>query len=766
MSADDEKQPRGRDGRALSHPITAAYSTHDPACDSCRLKKIRCGRERPQCINCERNGLECAFSGRGKRPNQNQKVIEDINGLHERLGAIDTSISKLAEVVQEHVALCQHPTSPSNGNPEFWLGLEDADEGFDTHQMPVEANGTNSYFDISTGSFCLLHLLESSLSRLQQKNTIDDTVLNLAWNVAATCREQFSPQSPSSIGQRSDEIRLPPRGLLMVSVEIYFAKFHWRAPILSRSTLLQQINHSYDNPQDPVLTASEVVFNCIIVQSLGIRLLDNSMQTNKVGSPGHTAMDAEFMKGFVENALAALNKSEILLNPCIANIQALVSLYMISVEHCALNFSELLLYHAISLAKCSGLHRQPRGLDQSPSNQDDRCGLFWTLYIYDKTHSQLFGKPCMLPLAGSNVPLPKVNPDDPLSGYIRARAQLSMIEERIYEDLHDPVRSAWGHQKKVLTLDQDLRQWKASVAESLEPMRADTEPSSWQMKVACLELEFLFYSTLATVHQRIRDANPDPRALENSRLCIRVIRDAVEKSALGLPSAILSRTLLETSFRGFFTLCFDVLENISDSKEEDIQLVYCITDFIQNTDYNSSSAHSGSYRSRLTIAARSFREIITLLADYVEQAQAPRPNSDASHLSPQYQDMNFLTESNKLNFVPESPSSSLKPKPNVQQHEDSSIQPPNSRVSAGKNVHALDAVPIPQQEPKTKARRISYWESGRSFLDQGELSAAGFADQLMTPLSECPQAGSVNERDETMSGLWRSSFDLGIGDEL
>ncbi|KAF5691254.1 fungal specific transcription factor [Fusarium denticulatum] len=41
-----------------------------PVCDQCRIKKIRCGRERPNCSNCARLGIECEWSGSGKRPSQ------------------------------------------------------------------------------------------------------------------------------------------------------------------------------------------------------------------------------------------------------------------------------------------------------------------------------------------------------------------------------------------------------------------------------------------------------------------------------------------------------------------------------------------------------------------------------------------------------------------------------------------------------------------------------------------------------------------------
>lgn len=52
-----------------------SVSLYDPACDQCRLKKIRCGREQPKCHNCQRSGVPCGFSERGKRSSQSRLVF-------------------------------------------------------------------------------------------------------------------------------------------------------------------------------------------------------------------------------------------------------------------------------------------------------------------------------------------------------------------------------------------------------------------------------------------------------------------------------------------------------------------------------------------------------------------------------------------------------------------------------------------------------------------------------------------------------------------
>lgn len=52
-------------------PISRGSQLMDIAvCDQCRIRKIRCSRDKPMCTNCERLGLQCEWSGQGKKCNQ------------------------------------------------------------------------------------------------------------------------------------------------------------------------------------------------------------------------------------------------------------------------------------------------------------------------------------------------------------------------------------------------------------------------------------------------------------------------------------------------------------------------------------------------------------------------------------------------------------------------------------------------------------------------------------------------------------------------
>ena len=73
------------------------FSTHDPACDHCRAKKIRCDRDEPKCGACRRDDTACDFSDRGKRINQTKLLYVAFRDTH-----FDPESPLLSLAVAEH----------------------------------------------------------------------------------------------------------------------------------------------------------------------------------------------------------------------------------------------------------------------------------------------------------------------------------------------------------------------------------------------------------------------------------------------------------------------------------------------------------------------------------------------------------------------------------------------------------------------------------------------------------------------------------------
>ena len=52
----------------------AEPSGPEPACDECRIRKVRCDRESPLCSSCRKSGLICQYTQKGKRINHTKKL--------------------------------------------------------------------------------------------------------------------------------------------------------------------------------------------------------------------------------------------------------------------------------------------------------------------------------------------------------------------------------------------------------------------------------------------------------------------------------------------------------------------------------------------------------------------------------------------------------------------------------------------------------------------------------------------------------------------
>ncbi|KAF2098709.1 hypothetical protein NA57DRAFT_56355 [Rhizodiscina lignyota] len=330
-------------------PIATIFSTHNPACDSCRVKKIRCGRERPLCLNCKRNRLQCTFSDRGKRPNQNQKVIENLGGLHERLESIDNSLVKLMDMMQHNLPPNSSPALGSlNPAAMDYFGASKINDAEVLSSQDVETEARfcgdsqleTSHHVLSSGAnkelyygplslFSIQCKAEKSLLELQKSDSIADDQLQHCLDIFAKLKANLVEKScfgrPTK--QSNDAyMQIPPKGLLKASLALYFSRYHWRAPIFDENKLRERVDLIYDNPSDPSRNAMAVICNCIVVRSLTIRIEDSLLTSGDSGHSNGLGMDVEFVKEFLEHARSGLDNSDLVFQPRLLNVQALILL--------------------------------------------------------------------------------------------------------------------------------------------------------------------------------------------------------------------------------------------------------------------------------------------------------------------------------------------------------------------------------------------------------------------------------------------------------
>nr|AAM82587.1 Gene-Switch [P-element cloning system vector pP{Switch2}] len=77
-----EQQPNSMDSQ---QPDLKLLSSIEQACDICRLKKLKCSKEKPKCAKCLKNNWECRYSPKTKRSPLTRAHLTEVESRLERL---------------------------------------------------------------------------------------------------------------------------------------------------------------------------------------------------------------------------------------------------------------------------------------------------------------------------------------------------------------------------------------------------------------------------------------------------------------------------------------------------------------------------------------------------------------------------------------------------------------------------------------------------------------------------------------------------------
>ncbi|KAJ6080571.1 C6 transcription factor [Penicillium canescens] len=86
---------------------TAQQAAYEPACDECRVRKVKCNKEYPKCSSCRKSNLPCGFSNKGKRVNHTKRLINDVELLGSRLGKIEDALTRCLSAVEASSSINQ-----------------------------------------------------------------------------------------------------------------------------------------------------------------------------------------------------------------------------------------------------------------------------------------------------------------------------------------------------------------------------------------------------------------------------------------------------------------------------------------------------------------------------------------------------------------------------------------------------------------------------------------------------------------------------------
>ncbi|KAF8556054.1 hypothetical protein OG21DRAFT_755391 [Imleria badia] len=125
--------PTEQNGRFCDNNVSTT------TCVFCRVRKIRCDLALPECANCERLGLPCAYvdvTGKGKgkaQLSQPRDVLKDEKG--DQPVSRDVGIAQLREMLAA-LRRQSHPTSPGHVP-----GVQEASNSASQDDLPPEERG-------------------------------------------------------------------------------------------------------------------------------------------------------------------------------------------------------------------------------------------------------------------------------------------------------------------------------------------------------------------------------------------------------------------------------------------------------------------------------------------------------------------------------------------------------------------------------------------------------------------------------------------------
>ncbi|KAI1460403.1 fungal-specific transcription factor domain-containing protein [Annulohypoxylon moriforme] len=623
--------------RARTHEeISRETSGKDYAvCDQCRIKKIRCGREKPFCSNCTRLGHKCEWSGNGKKGNQTALLSHTIEGLSRRLESLEDALAETQSTVKRLTSGTPIFTdAPVALQPSHtWPTPEDTSPI--TYDTPIfkrplghflrcqNAETTERYFDPTSLESLLYNIRDSILEPLVSGDSENENVKQNAL-LAQQKIDLLVNQEEKTI-QNGNLPTAPPISILRAMIDPYFSTINPHFPIWTKESFMKIATAQQETGSSDQDLGRIVCSNNLILMTLASNLCHSPSRSDKSSrykpARGTSSIDLDLTKGFLSNAKRAIGHAELLLAPRLINVQALLSLCVVAQEHMSPVVFSRLFNMAVQCAKSIGLHDWERNTREQDDTLERQC-VSYCLYILDKTICWTVGGSTSVPVSDVYIDTPK-SLDGKTMSYLIAKTKLAEIQEEIYLDIYArraPARTEDQVRLVISKFNQKIRDWRVEFDEDQEDANNITPESNSKIELsigsACTQLLYMwpFREHPDAISQRV----------EISRKCIRLLLRLWSSSVEMGHQGILPRTVASHPPLYLYEICAQVLDRDEGQDSSDIELFQSFTEMLQSiTDLQEEN----SYNRRLCEAS-------SILMDVISARKAQHKRRKTHHTSP------------------------------------------------------------------------------------------------------------------------------------
>ncbi|CAI5757670.1 unnamed protein product [Candida verbasci] len=391
------------------------------SCLRCRKLKKKCGKQQPECSNCDRAGEQCTYVPRKQRQSKEPKQKKDL--LFVEIQSVSPNIE-------------MESTTDNNEAPTPDLPFLKRTSPMDNVVSPVIENNTLS-----------------SPPPPSYLNSIDARAPNFN-----SYPKQISKILITAVGIKtnSNVSIIPPivdRELLSRIINAYFMHNHRVCPVVNKNEFLQNFNKIFDD-DIASLDAYPDQYELYMILAIG------STGLERTGIIGRDKKISEYFVSmalnFVHNNLSSNDKK---------NLKNLILLALYSL----FNPAEFITWEISGKLTRMAIHL---GLNQKISDGDSknytirevemRSRLFWAVYNIDRLSSVSLGRPVAINDDDINVPFPQ-NLDDDFDDIIVSQLIINLrrIEGQILRRVHSVnVNNDKENCNKVLSeIRDEIEKW-------------------------------------------------------------------------------------------------------------------------------------------------------------------------------------------------------------------------------------------------------------------------------------------------------------------
>ncbi|OTA56525.1 hypothetical protein K449DRAFT_375707 [Hypoxylon sp. EC38] len=580
-------------------------------CDQCRIKKIRCGREKPFCSNCTRLGHKCEWSGSGKKGNQTVLLSHTIEALSKRLQHLENALAETQNTVKSLVsrtpagadglaALKSNPTWPTPEDTtlvNFEAPVFKRPLGHYTRGHNVEAS--ERYFDPTS----LESLSYSMRDLILGPHTDNDASNQSVRDYALLAQKKLD----HLVSREEESIRNeilptePPISILRAMVEPYFANINPHFPIWTKDSFMRIVAALQEQDVSGQDLARIVCSNNLILMTLAANLSHPLPHLNKPrrSKSVHrsSSIDLDLTKGFLANAKRAIEHAELLLSPRLINVQALLSLCVVAQEHMFPSVFARLFNLAAQCARSIGLHDWERGSGEQMGergNRERQC-VSYCLYILDKTVCWTVGASPCIPTSDMCIEAIPKSHDDTIMNDLAARVKLAEVQEEIYLDIYacrTPTKTEEQVRLQISQLNQKLQDWIIDSGIDIDDMGSAAPSGS----ISKIDLSIRFACTKLLYMWPFRE-HPDVmfQRIEVSRKCMKLMLHLWHSSAELGYQGIFPRIIASHPPLYLYELCAHIL-SMKEGRDSDRELLKSFTEMLQSI---TNQQEEDSYNKRL-----------------------------------------------------------------------------------------------------------------------------------------------------------------------